>query len=487
MKNQRNTILILIGIIAALCIVIGLAGILMLNVFSNRTANQPATEPAATVEILETESDVTVTRTPDPAPTGPTATSVPGDPEPTESSSGDHSLPDDVIQEMEKIQADVIELRGLNPAGSFTREILTREELTERVTTEFFADYTPEEAADDARVLAVLGLLEPDFDLVALFTELYSEQVLGYYDDETGEMVVVGSDNFEGPEKLTYAHEYAHALQDENFDFDQGLQYNDEACEIDTERCAAIQALIEGEASLIELQWFFDYASIRDQQDIIAYYDTLDLSDFETYPAYLQKDFGFPYDQGYTFVESLFVDGGWEAINDAYANPPVSTEQILHPEKYPEDTPVPVPLPDLVSLLGENWEVVDDNVMGEWFTYLILAHGWQPQFRIHDGDAAEAAAGWGGDRYLVLINRDTDEIVLVMKSVWDSNVDKFEFATAFRAYGNARFGPAGAFGSDGQLWETNEGVHIFLDTPGSSIWIAAPNPGLAQEILEAVR
>lgn len=484
MKNQRNSVLLLLAIILSLCCVIVLAGAVIWNAVNRQAAQQVQPEPTAVVEIVEPEA----TRTTSPDDIGePTATEVVASPDATRETTSSANLSEEILADMEKIQADVIDLRGLNPAGEFSREILTVEELSERVNNEFFAEYTPEEAVDDARVLALLGLLEPDFDLISLFKELYSEQVLGYYDDDTGEMVIVGSDEFKGPEKLTYAHEYAHALQDENFDFDEGLGFNDDACEEDSERCGAIRALIEGEATLIELQWFLNYATIRDQREIAAYYADLDFSGYDDYPAYLQKDFVFPYDQGYTFAETLFTLGGWQALNAAYANPPVTTEQIIHPEKYPDDTPVPVEFPDLSALLGDGWENLDDNVMGEWYTYLILSRGSQAGFRIDDVQAAEAAAGWGGDRYVVFINRETDDLVLAFKAVWDTPADKREFDSAFRSYGDARFGAAGSFGDGGRLWETDSGVHVFVETGDASIWIAAPTPDLAQQILEAIR
>jgi len=486
MQSRRNlVILILVILIIACMCIIGL-GVLGYSLFSVRgsvvTTSAPIEEaitagPESTILPVEPtpQSGATATSASE-APVGPTE----------QGQTGGEDLAPDVAASMDAIQEQVIQVRGLEPDGEFTRAIFSPEDLRERVVNDFFADYTVEEAADDALVLSFFGLLEPDFDLIALYIELFSEQVAGFYDDETKEMVVVGSESFGGPEKLTYAHEYNHALQDQNYNFNDGLMYNDDACELDSERCAAIQALIEGDATLLELQWFLEYATETDLEQIVAYYNSLDLTVLDNAPAFLQEDFVFPYDEGYLFVEHLFNGGGWAAVDAAFADPPVSTEQILHPEKYPNDAPAAVSLPDLLPLLGEGWEQLDDNVMGEWYTYLILAHGTDPGARRPDEEAASAAAGWGGDRYAVYHNRGTGETVMVLKATWDTPEDGIEFAAAFTLYAGDRFGPGSAVPSDAALYESDAGVHLFVETGGTTTWVAAPDPAVAEAVLAAV-
>ncbi|HUF38267.1 MAG TPA: hypothetical protein VMN57_07080 [Anaerolineales bacterium] len=483
MQSGRRPIILIAVILFFTCLCLVGAGAAAVSFFSIRESTfipgSDTINPSATqMEPGETDPPVPATETP----------ASPGEsPEATGQDPGsDEDLPAAVVASMETIQDQVIQLRGLDPAEEFTRAIFSPEDMRERVVNDFFADYTPEEAGDDALVLAVFGLLEPEYDLIALYIELFSEQVAGFYDDDTREMVVVGSESFGGPEKLTYAHEYNHALQDQNFDFDGALMYNEDACEADSERCAAIQALIEGDSTLLELEWFMEYATDLDLQQIIEYFNSLDLSVLDHAPAFLQLDFVFPYDQGYLFVESLFNGGGWEAVDAAYADPPVSTEQILHPEKYPGDAPAAVELPDLLPVLGDDWELLDENVMGEWYTYLILGHGFAAGFRLGDEEAAAAAAGWGGDRYAVYHNRDTGATVMALKAAWDTPADALEFAEAFEDYAAARFGPGSAGPSGSTLYESDSGVHLFLETGGTTIWIAAPDPSVAAAMLTAV-
>jgi hypothetical protein len=103
----------------------------------------------------------------------------------------------------------------------------------------------------------------------------------------------------------------------------------------------------------------------------------------------------FPYMSGMEFAQSLFDRGGWDAIDAAYANPPVSTEQILHPDRYPADQPVTVELPDLQSVLGDGWTELYTNVLGEWYTYLILSQNIDPACAVSTGCRPDSSSRVG--------------------------------------------------------------------------------------------
>jgi hypothetical protein len=296
------------------------------------------------------------------------------------------------------------------------------------------------------------------------------------------EMFVVQGQGFQGPEHLTYAHEYTHVLQDQNYDIKNGLNYNDDACEVDSERCSAILALIEGDATLSELTWFQFNATAQDQQQVIDYYNSLTSPIYDSSPAFLKEDFVFPYVQGLTFVQSQYDQGGWDAVDAAYNNPPVSTEQILHPELYPSDTPIKVDLPDLTTALGEGWREVSQGQMGEWYTYLILACAANSNARLDDTTAQAAAAGWGGDSYQVLHNDATNSTALVMKTIWDTPRDAAEFTTAFQKYANIRFGVAATQQGDTLTWSYSGGYSSFNHSGDTTIWIITPDSSTAQAV-----
>jgi len=394
----------------------------------------------------------------------------------------DGTLTPAVQAQMELIQRQVIQGRGLDPNGEFSRNLFTSDQLRQRVLDDFLQDYSPEEAQKDAITLAAFGLLDPGYDLYNLYIALLNEQIAGFYDNETKEMVIVQGKGFGGSERLTYAHEYVHALQDQNYDIRDGLNYSSEACEDTSERCAAIQALLEGDASLSELNWFKEHASSQDQSDIFDFYDEFKSPILDSSPAFLSEDFIFPYEEGLAFVEYLHDRGGWEAVDQAYANLPVSTEQILHPEKYPADTPLPVNLPEVEALLGDGWEEYDRGVMGEWYTFLILAYGEEAGARQKEKDAARAAEGWGGDAYMVYYHPEDQTTVMVLTTVWDSASEAKEFFNAFRDYAKDRFGRPRENRSGSLAWEGAEEQHTLHIAEAQTIWILAPDADLADTI-----
>jgi hypothetical protein len=396
-------------------------------------------------------------------------------------------LDSNMTNQINQIQSQVIEERGLQPKHPVPVVLLSPDELRKNVVNDFLADYTDEEMADDVLELTTIGLLEPGYDFKTFYTDLLSEQVAGYYDNDTSEMFVVQGEGFNGPEHLTYAHEYTHVLQDQNYDIKNGLNYSDEACEADTERCAAIQALIEGDASLSEYTWFQYHASSQDQQEIINFMNSLKSPVYDRAPAFLKDDFVFPYSQGLTFVQNLFDQGGWTAVDSAYKNPPVSTEQILHPELYPSDTPIPVDLPDLTTTLGGGWREVSRNQMGEWYTYLILARAANADARLDDTTAQDAAAGWGGDEYVVLHNDSTGSTAFVMKTVWDTKADAEEFSNAVQQYADIRFGVPATQQGDTLTWSYPDGYSSFYHSGDTTVWIIAPDTASAEKLAGSVQ
>lgn len=390
------------------------------------------------------------------------------------------SLDAQVRAEMDLIEEQVVALRGLQPDARVERLLLTPSQLRQRVIDDFLADYSEEEAQDDARVLVLLGLLDPEFDLWNFYADLFSEQIAGFYDDTEEQMAIICGAGFKGPERITYSHEYTHALQDQIYDLEGGLGYNDELCDEDSERCAAIQALIEGDASLLEEQWLQIYATEEDFNELIEFMGELDTPVYDTAPRFIRQDFLFPYIAGRMFVEAMFRDGGWAAVDEAYRNPPQSTEQILHPERYPRDVPVRLVLPDLVSVLGDGWREIERNTLGEWYTQLVL-NEFLPK-----ADAVRASAGWGGDTYLALYNDAAEQGILILVTQWDRVTDVFEFADAFSDYGDTRFGGRQQATPYTSTWE-GEGFFIYFDhISNQSVWILAPDAETAEALRQAL-
>jgi hypothetical protein len=255
---------------------------------------------------------------------------------------------------------------------------------------------------------------------------------------------------------------------------------------VDAEKCAAVLALIEGDATYSEIAWLSEYASMQDLRDIQQFYDNYHSPVFDSAPAFLQEDFVFPYLFGQSFVEYFHNQGGWPAVNEVYKNPPVSTEQIIHPERYPDEEPLPVKLSDFSPSLGEGWLEVDGGVMGEWYTYLILAHGLDPSARLSESSAQAAAAGWGGDAYKIYYNFQEESTVMVLQTIWDTNEDAREFYNAFQEYGESRFGTATSTSTERVSWDNPESYAEFHIEEGATMWLLAPDKAAAQKVMDTL-
>ncbi len=430
---------------------------------------QSTATPDIAVEVLTT--------TPESSPTSSSATT--GQPA---------SLPADITAQMDEIQTQVERLRGMVQLDPVKRLVLTPEQLRQKITAEFAKENDAQSVKDDLRVLSAFGLIDPDFDLYNFYINLYSEQVAGYYDDKTKEMVVIQGESFDGPERMTYAHEFTHILQDQYFGLQDGLKLNEEHCLADSEYCAAVNALIEGDASLTEQYWLYTYGSETDKQQIDAFYAALQSPVYDAAPEFIKEDFGFSYTAGAEFVINLFEKGGYTDIDNAYAEPPVSTEQIMHPDKYPSDTPVKVFMPDLAAELGLNMREIDRGVIGEWYTYLMLAKGRSQSIRLSDAQARQAANGWGGDSYVVYQDNASGNTILAARWVWDTKDDAVDFFAGFKDYGKLRWGqPDISTQANTIVWSnTPDGTVMFQSNGLGTAWVMAPDNETAGLLLQSL-
>jgi hypothetical protein len=488
--NDRRILITCLVLVVTACLILGCAGIVgggiylwNANSFEDFTVSEEIiptqeenqTQPADDVSVPEEDAPTQKVEKPEPT----ESNTNPGDEAPIESSGVE--IDPDVARQMDEIQMQVVLDRGLKPSKEVNRILYTPEQLREKVKQDFEEEYSPEEAKVDALVLASFGLLEPDFDLYNFQIDLLSEQIAGFYDPKTGEMVTVQGEDFGVIERFTYAHEYTHALQDQNFDLENGVGINDENCDANSEACAAARALIEGDATLEQLNWFMNNASPQDQADMMESMGGMDTPIFDSAPEFITMDLLFPYDYGYQFAQHLYSIGGWGTVDRAFRELPSSTEQIMHPERYPDDQPQVIELPDFGDLLGEGWEELERGVMGEWSTYLILSKGLNEEARLDEASAALAVEGWGGDQYVVYYNADEDSNVMILQTTWDTSEDSDEFATALGDYLGGRFGPTGD-----NTWQNDEGYTTFYHEDSTVTWISAPDAKTLSDIWQVM-
>ena len=338
------------------------------------------------------------------------------------------NVPDQaVLAAFEEIEAQVLELRGLEAADIGPPEVISPAQLEDEFAADFAENYPASEREADNVTLQALGLLEPDDDIVELQLEMLSGGVSGFYDDVKKRLVVVTDAGLTGEARVTYAHEYAHALQDENFGIGtlglEGWEFVSSQVEGGDDGAMARLALVEGDAQLTAILWAQEHLDLDDLLDLGG--EPPDVSQF---PDWLLETQLFSYTAGVDFVAAIYQQGGFDAVNAAFADPPDSSEQILHPEKYfDREAPVEVEVTDIAESLGAGWEQIESTRMGQaTLQFTLDALGADP-----DG-AVQASEGWGGDALVVASGPD-ESFALAWRFVFDTSTDAQEFLVAYNA------------------------------------------------------
>ena len=377
-----------------------------------------------------------------PAPTAdPTATSAPTSalvtpvPAPTPSPSPAPTLsPEELEALIAEIEASVAPVRQLQSTAEVPDRIVDEAGLRQDLERFIGESATPEQYGAQARLGERLGFFPAGTDLAAVQLELLGDQVLGYYDDKTKEMAVVQRGGVFGPmERVTLAHEYTHALQDQQFGLDT-LEREDLS---NGDRSLARTGLVEGDASLLTQQWALGNLTFEEVLELTkAALDPEQMAVLARVPRLISRQLEFPYADGLQFAARLFEQGGWAAVDAAYKDPPDSTEQIIHPEKYlVREAPVAVLAPVAPADLGAGWTEGWSDTLGELGTSVWL----EPTAGARA--AADAAAGWGGDRVVMLEGPDGAWLI-AWQTAWDTPADAEAFADAAQAQASELGGPA---------------------------------------------
>ena len=376
-----------------------------------------------------------------PSPSATTAPSAPPSAPPSASAAPSASA-GDVDAIYDQIEAQVLELRGLDPAD-VTRETIDAAALAEKSAADFDKDNPADYVAANERLYKAFGLLEEGDSLKTLFLDLIESQVAGFYrPDEKTLYVVSRSGAVNGADKVTFAHEYDHALQDANFD----VFSDPESLRDQTDEALARAALYEGDATLLMSQWLIPNLSPEEIQEVLAAGSDPEANAvLERTPAILTETLLFPYNAGLAFIQPTQLGDGWAGVDEIYERLPASTEQIMHPEKYAADErPVAVDLPDdLAAGMGEGWKVTLEDTWGEFQTGV-----WLRESGVEPEAAMGAAQGWGGDRLQVLEGPD-GAWALAMRTEWDDAAEAEAFETAAGTAVKTAGGPAQVLPGEG--------------------------------------
>lgn len=283
----------------------------------------------------------------------------------------------------------------------------------------------------------LLGLMPADMDMEKAVFDLLEGQVGGFYDP--------GSDTFYlmesftgGVAKVILAHELTHALDDQLY----GLDDDFERLLNDRDGSAAYQSVVEGSGTAAMSSWMMAHATELTQEELMEA-ATMGTDELAEAPEMLWKPLLASYTQGQSFLNYGYKQWKKEGksmtdvIAAAFADPPKSTEQVLHPKKYwdaeARDLPTPV---TIQSPAREGWDVLDGGSFGELNLALVTAEPKAIDFKNPMSMMAirytnKAAEGWGGDA--MELRGKGEARWLVLESVWDTADDAAEFTEALAA------------------------------------------------------
>ncbi|MBI4445545.1 MAG: hypothetical protein HY645_06495 [Acidobacteria bacterium] len=381
-----------------------------------------------------------------------------------------HDSRNDLLQSADRILQEVSRIRELPVKQPFEKRVKSREEIRQYLIEKIKKEYPPDLLEVENKALVKLGLIPADLDLESFIIELLSEQVMGFYDPDADILYLADWVPLEVQEPVL-AHEILHALQDQHFNLStlsMRVKDNDDAS-------SAYQAVVEGEGLAIMLDYLLRPSGRNFLQvpDIVALNrEQLPMMDaqfkvFASAPPYLREILLFPYTYGVRFIQAFRQQHFWSEAHRLYKDPPKSTEQILHPEKYlsRRDDPTPVKTP---KLLDGKWKRSYSNVLGEFTIYLLLR-----QF-LEEETARLASEGWDGDR-VELYESSGRPSVLVLATHWDSPEEAQQFFTAYKQVVSKKLSGSPRRSGDRQkeYWDTANG-ELSLSLKGSSVVVIEP-------------
>jgi hypothetical protein len=322
---------------------------------------------------------------------------------------------------IDELKKSVVEIGRLNFIQDVPVRYLDRPQLKKYIEQLFDSDYPDELAGKEIEFIYLMGFTPEKIALKPLRKKIILENVGGMYNEKTKELLAVEEfRNLDMINAPALVHELRHAIQDQHFHL-AGLlgEYSDY-----DDRRLAVLAAIEGDATLVMIrQLGFDPDLIGEAfntDNVLAFSALAGVTSLAAAPAIVKYQLLMPYLEGLKFSREILKKKKWQGLNQVLKQPPQSSEQILHPEKYlGREKPVAVRI-DYRPVPGQ---LFHSGVIGEYFLNVLLANG---------AEIGDPAAGWGGDFYAIY--RNVNSYMLLWEAQWDTPGDCLRFFNAFRNF-----------------------------------------------------
>jgi hypothetical protein len=336
-----------------------------------------------------------------------------------------------LFEQVEPILAGLSTITGWKVERKVPAEILRQSEF-KRMMQDHMKDSSPKEVRAEELTLKMFGMVPPDFNLVGETVDLISEQAAAFYDYNKKRLFILDTTKDDEEAHLALVHELAHALADQHHSLGKYMKDGNP----DDDGSTARQAVMEGQATW--LSWAYLFWSRNGRGEIPA--NRLnELADsagadgpvYSSAPLYIRESLVFPYNHGIRFVDAVFRQLGRASFDEVFEHPPLSTQQILHPEMYfSKQKPDTTDAPTLDATFGKpaarQFRELAEGVLGEFDVSALLR-----QYTDERAGAMEATHFRGGSYRLYEDKRDKHPVLTFVVD-WDSPEAADTFLSLYR-------------------------------------------------------
>jgi hypothetical protein len=319
---------------------------------------------------------------------------------------------------IEKIVAELGNISGLKPLRSIQYDLIDKEHIHQFLLDRIREEVKPEEVRAEELALKKFGFVPADFNLKNTIVELLTEQAAAFYDYRRKKLFVLESAPAE-MQQLALVHELAHALADQHFNLERFVEQGNKSDDGSTARLA----VMEGQATWLMSEYMARRAgqSLEDSPALIQWLDqSMKMSMtgghfpvFDSAPLYIKDTLVFPYSQGMLFQNAVIEKLGKQGFSEVFRRPPVSSQQILHPDKYFAGVkPVRPPLPTFDT--ERDYRELINGTVGE------LDHAILLRQYVGQQQANELSPLWRGGQYRLLTDKTGDHVVLLYAVQWEN-------------------------------------------------------------------
>jgi hypothetical protein len=333
-----------------------------------------------------------------------------------------------LFSKVDEMFTQVSQILGMKINRPVPRAIITKEKIREYIEQRVAEVLTPEEIHAQEVVLKKLGFLPQDYDLKAQMIDVLTEQAAAFYDFKQKKLFLA-SWTPSAMQDMALVHELAHALADQHFHLEKFIEKSGD----DDDAAAARGAVVEGQASWVMTEFIarqmgqslksapgLVQSAVGSSAEAVKQYPVLSKS-----PLYMQQTLIFPYTAGLLFQQAVFQKMGMGGFTEVFRRPPVSSQQILHPERYfNRALPAQPALPAVQ--LGAGYKKLMDGTLGELDFQILL--------RQYVGETAsrELSPEWRGSRYALWENSGEKRAVLAFAVQWATPAAAAKFNDLYR-------------------------------------------------------